>query len=159
MQQEIRELKKKKLVGIKIKTSLSENVTPQLWQQFMSRRNEIKNDLNTGLYSVQVYDGLEVFSHFTENTLFDKWAAVEVSNYNSIPEGFESLSLSGGKYAVFLHKGPANSISRTFQYIFGTWLPNSDYELDDREHFEIMGDKYYGPDNPDSEEEVWIPVK
>lgn len=39
--------------------------------------------------------------------------------------------LSGGLYAVFDHKGLSND-SRIFQYIFGTWLPNSGYLLDDR---------------------------
>lgn len=45
-----------------------------------------------------------------------------------------------------------------FQYIFGTWLPASGYYLDNRPHFEILGHKYKNND-PDSEEEIWIPVK
>jgi AraC family transcriptional regulator len=32
------------------------------------------------------------------------------------------------------------------------------YFLDDRPHFEILGDKYKNGD-PDSEEEIWIPIK
>ena len=45
-----------------------------------------------------------------------------------------------------------------FQYIFTNWLPNSEYELDNRPHFEILGDKYING-SADSEEEIWIPVK
>jgi AraC family transcriptional regulator len=38
-------------------------------------------------------------------------------------------------------------------------LPLSkEYELDDRPHFEILGDKYKNND-PNSEEEIWIPIK
>jgi len=37
-------------------------------------------------------------------------------------------------------------------------LPNSDYELDNRPHFEILGKKYKN-NSADSEEEIWIPVK
>lgn len=66
--------------------------------------------------------------------------------------------LRGGLYAVFIHKGDASKAAQTFQYIFGTWLPNSAYVLDDRPHFEILGEKYKR-DSPDSEEEVWIPIK
>jgi AraC family transcriptional regulator len=37
-------------------------------------------------------------------------------------------------------------------------LPNSAYELDDREHFELLGEKYKNND-PNSEEEIWIPIR
>lgn len=159
MKPEIREIDEKKLIGMRVKTSLSDNKTSLLWQNFMSRFNEIEKKLNTGYYSVHVYDGLAVFNQFTEKTQFEKWAAVEVAVSNMVPEGFESCILSGGRYAVFIHKGPANTFHKTAQHIFGNWLPNSEFELDDREHFEIMGEKYKGPDNPESEEEVWVPVK
>jgi len=65
--------------------------------------------------------------------------------------------LKGGLYAVFDYKGSSNDIS-IFQYIFGTWLQNSDFLLDDRPHFEVLGDKYKNAD-PNSEEEIWIPIK
>ena len=70
----------------------------------------------------------------------------------------ETYILPGGLYAVFLHKGAATTGPKTFQYIFGTWLPESDYSLDIRPHFEILGEKYKN-DDPDSEEEIWIPIK
>jgi AraC family transcriptional regulator len=37
-------------------------------------------------------------------------------------------------------------------------LPASGYELDDRPHFEILGERYKNND-PDSEEELWFPVR
>jgi AraC family transcriptional regulator len=39
-----------------------------------------------------------------------------------------------------------------------TWLPSSDYVLDNRPHFEILGEKYKIND-PESEEKIWIPVR
>ena len=54
--------------------------------------------------------------------------------------------------------GAATMAQPTFQYILGTWLPNSDYSLDDRAHFEILGNKYKNNES-DSEEEIWIPIK
>jgi AraC family transcriptional regulator len=62
-------------------------------------------------------------------------------------------------YAVFKHKGATSSFHLTSDYIFNHWIPQSEYELDHRPHFEILGDQYLGPDNPESEEEVWIPIK
>jgi AraC family transcriptional regulator len=37
-------------------------------------------------------------------------------------------------------------------------LPNLGYTLDDRAHFEVLGEKYKNND-PLSEEEIWIPIK
>ncbi len=62
--------------------------------------------------------------------------------------------LKGGLYAVFIHKGLPQDFPGTAQYIFGSWLPNSEYELDQREHFELLGSKYKTND-PTSKEEVW----
>ena len=125
----------------------------------MPRRKEIKNLANSELFSVQIYDEYQAADSFTEDAIFEKWAAVEVNDIDNVPEGMESHSLSGGKYAVFIHKGTWSAFYQTSQYIFGTWLPESEFELDDREHFEIMGEKYFGPDDPNSEEEVWVPIR
>lgn len=88
---------------------------------------------------------------------FDKWAAVEAGPEAAIPEGMESLSTSG-LYAVFIHRGPASQGPSSYQYIFGEWMPASAYEVDQRLHMAVMGEKYKNED-PASEEELWIPVR
>ncbi len=98
------------------------------------------------------------FDNFNPDKEFEKWAAVEVEDFNGVPDEMETLKTPGGLYAVFLHKGPARKGVETYQYIFRTWLPNSTYLLDNRPHFAVMGIKYK-KDSPDSEEELWIPVK
>ena len=107
---------------------------------------------------MQVYDQDFDIRSFTPQTLFTKWAAVEVENIGSIPNGMEAYELKGGLYAVFLHKGTPAEFPATMQYIFQQWLPKSEYFLDQREHFELLGEKYKN-NHPDSEEEVWIPIK
>lgn len=74
-----------------------------------------------------------------------------------MPNEMETFTLTAGLYAVFDYKG-SSADNRIFQYIFGVWLPNSVYLLDDRPHFEVLGDKYKNAD-PDSEEEIWIPIR
>ena len=88
---------------------------------------------------------------------FEKWAAIEVSNFDNVPDEMETYTLESGLYAVFNYKG-LNTDNRIFIYIFGTWLPNSDYLIDGRPHFEVLGDKYRNGDSS-SEEEIWIPIK
>lgn len=158
MEPVIRILSEKKLIGKRIKTNLSENRTSELWRSFMPQLKEIRNSMTTDLFSMQVYDLTLNFMDFNENTSFEKWAAIEVTDFNSIPASMESFILPAGLYAVFLHQGTAAEGARTFGYIFGTWLPGSDYILDNKPHFEILGQKYKN-DDPASEEEVWIPVK
>jgi len=70
----------------------------------------------------------------------------------------ETFTLSGGEYAVFDYKGSSDDSSIFFQYIFMTWLPNSEYKLDNRPHFEVLGEKDKNNDS-NSEEEIWIPIK
>lgn len=155
MNPEIKILKEKKLIGKRIKMTLADNKTVELWKSFMTERNEIQNNIGTELYSMQVYGHL-YFNNFNPNAEFEKWAALEVTDFNSIPDSMETFVLKGGLYAVFTYKGSSTDI-KIFQYIYGTWLPNSIYILDDRPHFEILGEKYNNEDS-NSEEEIWIPI-
>lgn len=154
----IEQLSPKKLIGKSMRMSLVNNLTQKLWQNFMPFRKEIKNAVGSDLYSIQVYDQLLDVKNFNPNIEFTKWATIEVNDFSLIPDGLEAYELKGGLYAVFLHKGPASAFQKTFQFIFGHWLPKSEYELDYREHFEVLGEKYKNND-PASEEEVWIPIK
>lgn len=154
----LRNLEQKKLIGKKLEMSYVSNRTGELWRSFMPRRKEIANTISTELYSMQIYNGIFDFQNFNPNDNFTKWAAVEVTDFEKIPENMESYTLKGGLYAVFTHNGSSLDFQGTFQYIFGVWLPNSDYQIDDREHFELLGEKYKN-ESPDSEEEVWIPIK
>lgn len=148
----------KKMVGMRIMTSLSIDDPIVLWKEFMPRRNEIRNAFNSGNYSIQIYPRGVEMSSFTPHTPFEKWAAVEVREFHEIPEGMEIISIPAGQYAVFLHKGITATFPQTMRYIFSDWLPSSGFLLDDRPHFEFMDERYLGPMNSKSEEEVWIPI-
>ena len=146
----------RKLVGVRLTMSWANNRTAEVWKRFMSLRKEITNNVNNDLISMHIYHPSH-FTDFSPTNIFEKWAAAEVSDFLSVPTNFETFTLEKGLYAVFNYKGSSNDNS-IFQYIFGTWLPNSNYMLDDRPHFEILGEKYKNND-PTSEEEIWIPVK
>jgi AraC family transcriptional regulator len=146
----------KKLVGKRLTMSLSDNKTGELWKSFMPRRKEIANNLTNDFISMAIYTPTH-FANFKPSNEFEKWATVEVTDFESVPDDMESFTLIAGLYAVFNYKGSSTDNS-IFQYIFGTWLPNSDYMLDDRPHFEILGDKYKNAD-ANSEEEIWIPIR
>lgn len=139
-----------------MKMSFDNYRVSELWKKFIQGRNEITNNLTDDLISMTEYQSTH-FADFKPANEFNKWATVEVSSLDNVPSEMEAFILTGGLYAVFDYKG-LNTDHSIYQYIFGTWLPNSDYVLDNRPHFEILGDKYKNND-PTSEEEIWIPIK
>ena len=112
----------------------------------MPRKKEILNIISEDLISMQVYDNGIILGDINQS--FEKWATKEVMTFDNIPEGL---------YAVFNYKGLSTD-SSIFIYIFNTWLPNSNYTLDNRPHFEVLGEKYKNGDL-NSEEEIWIPIR
>lgn len=156
---EIIEIEDKKLVGISMHTSLADDKTELIWKRFMKKKDDIENTKSDDLYSVQVYDEGFISGHFNSQSIFEKWAAVEVENYSGLSEGMKGLKLPGGLYAVFTHEGTSKEFATTAKFIFEEWIPASEYQLDNRPHFEVLGEKYKGPDDSKSIEKIWIPIK
>ena len=157
MQHRIAVLKEKKFIGKRVMISFAINRTGELWRSFMPARKNIRNQVGSDLFSIEVYPPL-FFDRFDPASEFEKWAAVEVTDFTFVPDGMEAITVPGGLYAVFSYVGPASAASSAYQHIFATWLPQSDFLLDDRPHLAVMGAGYKHED-PGSEEELWIPVK
>jgi AraC family transcriptional regulator len=150
-------LSEKKMAGFRIRMSFAGNTTFLLWQKFMSRRREITNAAGPDLFSIEVYNAA-FFDKFDAKREFEKWAAMEVTGFENLPDQMEALVIPAGLYAVFVHRGPASGGAASYEYIFRTWMPSSDFLTDDRPHFAVMGAKYRH-EQQDSEEEIWIPIR
>ena len=144
-----------KFIGKNLSFTYSNYRAFELWSSFMPRRNEIKNAFGIELYNIQINP--ENFD-FQPNTPFVKWAAVAVANFDFVPNGMEIVEVPEGLYAVFQYQGDQSNAASFFNAIYTEWLPNSEYELDHRPQFEILGAKYK-TNNPNSEEEIWIPIQ
>jgi AraC family transcriptional regulator len=155
MEPRIEAVAEKKLVGMMQTMSLTNNKTGELWKRFIPRRKEIPYTFGSALYSMQVYEP-RYFETFNPDNVFEKWAAVEVTDFGAIPNGLETYTVPQGLYAIFHYKG-ASTDTTIFQYIFNSWLPVSNYFLDNRPHFELLGEKYKNAD-PNSEEDIYIPI-
>ncbi|MFN7116228.1 MAG: GyrI-like domain-containing protein [Saprospiraceae bacterium] len=158
MQANLTEMPQRLFVGMRIQTTLAAQQTLALWQRFKPRVKEISHRADANFYSLQLYDAALSFTEFSSHTAFEKWAAVEVTQVVNLPEGMELLTVPAGTYAVFVHHEPAHTFPQTSQYIFGTWLPQSAYELDQRPHFEVMTPQYQ-PQDEQAQEEIWVPVR
>jgi AraC family transcriptional regulator len=151
MEPKIITIKSKTVVGMKSTMTHGDfgNIVA-LWKQFMPRKKELSNTINSELIAAQVY------SNFSDMSLpYTIWACAEVSDLTSVPEGFESLIIPESEYAVFLQKGM--NAAATYQKIMTEWLPTSGYVIDARPHFQVMGEKYKNG-SPDSEEDFYIPI-
>jgi AraC family transcriptional regulator len=144
-----------KFIGKNLTFTYTDYRVFELWSSFMPRRKEIQNAIGSDLYNIQINP--ENFD-FQPNTPFVKWAAVAVTKFEVIPEEMEMLEIPEGLYAVFNYKGDQSNAAAFFNSIYTEWLPNSEYELDNRPQFEILGEKYKNND-ASSEEEIWIPIQ
>ena len=157
VQPTIRILSEKKLIGKQLTMSFAKNTTGELWKSFLPRRNEIGNSVGNELYSLQVYPA-NFFTDFDLQRPFVKWALKEVTSFDMIPNEMEFFVLPSGLYAIFHYQG-LHTDDAIFRYIFYTWVPQSEYELDySRPFFEILGEKYKNAD-PNSEEDICIPIR
>jgi AraC family transcriptional regulator len=153
----IETISEKKLVGKRMTMSYADYRIGELWGSFMPRRKEITNTLSNDLFSLVVY-ALSHFENFQPTNQIERWATIEVKDYNSVPDEMETYTIPTGLFAVFNYKGMSSGAAAFFHYIYSVWLPGSDFILDDRAHFEVLGEKYKNND-PSSEEEIWIPIK
>lgn len=153
----IETINEKKLVGKRMTMSYDDYRIGELWGSFMPRRREITTNLTNDLISLVIYAPSH-FNDFKPTNKFERWATVEVENFKKVPDEMETYILSSGLYAVFNYKGMSSGASAFYNYIYSEWVPNSDYILDDRPHFEVLSEKYNNND-PLSEEEIWIPLK
>jgi len=151
------ELQPKRLMGLHAQLSYAHYAVAPMWQELMPKRKDLIGLKGAELFSVQ-YFSPDFFQKFSPMNTFDKWVAVEIEDDAVVPAGWVEFIIEGGLYAVFSYKGDQSGAQQAFQYIFGQWLPQSGYELDDRKHFEIL-DHRYKKDDINSEEDIYIPVR
>ena len=152
MQPEFKSIKETKLVGMFTNMSLIENKTFDLFSEFMPKRKQIQNNINSSIYDLIIYPP-GYFQNFNPANTFKKGAMIAVLEDTPIPDGMVAFTLVGGDYAVFSQK--ENELDATImEAIFTKWLPSSKYQLDDRPHFDILNENSKGKGG-----EVWIPIK
>lgn len=154
----IETIENKTLCGLSMQMSVIEDRTKELWSSFMPKKASIKNRKNSDLISLQLYPKVFDYQNFNPHEEFIKWAAAEIQNGSNIPTEFQSFELKGGQYAIFIHRGTPQEFHKTLRFIYGEWLPVSDFYIDNRPHFELLSDNYR-PNDPSATEEVWIPIK
>ncbi|WP_167278637.1 AraC family transcriptional regulator [Paenibacillus lupini] len=74
---------------------------------------------------------------FHEDGAFSFLIGEEVTAFAEVEEGFACFELPAGKYAAFRNSSMPELGQNTWKYIYGTWLPNSNYERGEGPDFEV----------------------
>jgi AraC family transcriptional regulator len=129
------------------------DLSPQ-WNQFRNEVPSIENRITPERYyqvqywsSTQELGGLYFF------------IGLEIEGTDCTAPQLVTKTLPASRYLRFIHKGLANMVGYTYKYIYNQYLPETDYQLTQPFCFELYGRKCLGPYNPESESEIYIPVK
>jgi AraC family transcriptional regulator len=69
-------------------------------------------------------------------------------------------ALKGGKYAVFLHEGPYEKFSETYDLIYSEWLPRSGFKLRETPCYELYLNKNPKRTKPENlRTEIHVPIE
>jgi AraC family transcriptional regulator len=150
----------RRLVGIRIQTTLAENRAAELWRRFRPRVAEIHNRLGADFFDVKRYGPEMTNGQFSPTTVFEKWAAVEVEGLWPTPRrACQPLERARRTLCGVRPPRPGHGEFRpTRTSTFSApGCPLPGYRLDERPHFDVMGPGYR-PDDPEATEEVWVPV-
>jgi AraC family transcriptional regulator len=79
--------------------------------------------------------------------------------YKEINGEFPIQILPPIRYLKFIHKGRSCDIPSTYKYIYGIWLPKTEYRISIPFELEFYGEGYLGPDNDNSVSEIYIPLE
>jgi AraC family transcriptional regulator len=124
------------------------------WGQFTQELHTIKNRLKPErFYQVQYW------SEKQELGGLYFFIGAEVSDMSDVIPHLVMKILPKSRYLRFIHKGLANKVGYTYKYIYNQFLPETDYKLTKPFNFEFYGKKCLGPNNPESESEIYIPIE
>jgi AraC family transcriptional regulator len=148
-----------KLIGLMYYGDNKNWEIPKIWEEFLPLMKKIPNCVPAReSYGVCFYT-----ESFSKSGLFYYLAALPVSSLEEIPMELVGKTIPASEYAVFTHKrsltGKTNNIKDTYAYAYGTWLPNSPYVNPYEYDFEYYDERFKGNDNPDSEIDVYIPIR
>ena len=142
-----------KLVGIASQYDSADLSLPKLWSAFRPYRDTISNrtkDESFGIYESYEEDG--------DDVSFVYVCCAQVDNFDDVPDGMITRELPEQLYAKFIHRCAISELDKTLKYIWGSWLPKSHYEYEEKPDFELYPSGY-NPMSPQSEMAFHIPIK
>lgn len=123
---------------------------PPLWAQFLPRLGEIEHTVAGVCYGVVAPAGPH-----TEELRY--LACIEVQDLGTLPQGMVAMEIPASTYARFTHRGPAQNVDATVNYIYSSWLLSASQSHSLGPDLEIYGSQYH-PTSADSVMHYAIPI-
>jgi DNA-binding transcriptional MerR regulator len=122
-----------------------------MWQRFVPREEEIDR-LHEPLGTFGVCQPLED----------GQWryiAGLPVGHSAPLISGMVELQIPARRYARVEHHGTVTTLPETFRAAYSEWLPAAGMAPDEGIEFEYCGERFFGPMDPRSVVELYIPLK
>ncbi len=123
---------------------------PPLWAQFIPRLGEIANAVPGVCYGVVTPAGPQ-----SEELRY--LACIQVRGHGTVPTGMVSMEVPASTYARFTHRGPAQNVDATVNYIYSSWLLSAGRSHTLGPDLEIYGAQYH-PTSENSVMQYAIPI-
>lgn len=136
------------VVGLSLQTLPKSPEISKLWDSFVPRSHEIANRSEAQV----AYGVMESSENMSK---LHYLAGAPVNKAEVLPEGMAAWVIEAKAYAVF--ETTLSELSTTFDTIFGTWLPNSDYLQGSGPLLERYGEDFDPQEHPILS--IYIPVK
>ena len=136
----------------------------EAWQTLHQILNEVKIEQTPGHYIGISHDNPHDEDIEEKDLRFDACVALnsKISFHKEelIKLGLAEGSIAGGRYAVFHHAGPFESLGESFHYIYGSWIYTQDQKLRHANPFILMPYVFDKSRKPvEQEADIYIPVK
>lgn len=100
-------------------------VIPPLYKKFFSRQAEMPPALDGFTYGSCDYPPE---GHRSREDELVYLVGSSVAPTSAVPTGMTVWRIPALTYAHFTHRGPISQLSETINYVYGAWLPRSEYE-------------------------------
>lgn len=130
-----------KVMGMKYRGKNQNQEIPKVWDELNKRANEIP-------MCGCAYGVCSMLSDAAEGE-FEYVAGFEVKEYDKVPEGLIVTEVPAARYAVFVHKGSADTLDQTYHQIYEEWFPGSAFKPHGGYDMEVYDEdfKFFAPDS------------
>ena len=151
---QILELAERLMVGLEYIGKNEHGEIPALWAAFNRRGGEVQNRVAAG----QAIGLCGMVENPKVEGEFSYVAGYFVSRADDLPAGMVARKVPAGLYAVFTHEGDPEALGKSYEYIWGTWMPQAAYQPAGHHDYELY-DERFDADSATWVLEIHIPVR
>lgn len=153
MEYKIVELGAMKFIGMEYFGENKNNEIGIMWGKFNQVASTVPNrTLNKNAY------GVCYMEEGDPEQSFHYLSGFEVTSLVQIPEGMKGKEIKAGKYAVFTHTGPLDTLKETYNHIYGKWIPEAKLTPINGIDMELY-DERFNPSSPDSQFDIYVQIR